>query len=101
MLRRVVERSGSATRRLLRERNGAVVGRRFQEPRRGFAVDAKVNWGCFGLWHRCGFLGFSRILGVVVLYMILSEDWKRDVRVCNLMNRAGWRAVLPTSGPHV
>lgn len=51
MLRRVVERSGCATRRVLRERNGAGAGRRFQQPRRGFAVDAKVNWGCCGVWR--------------------------------------------------
>jgi hypothetical protein len=56
MLRRVVERSGAATRQLLRERNGAVAGRQFQQPRRGFAVDKSVNWDCFGV---CGFLGFS------------------------------------------
>ncbi|KAG0594750.1 hypothetical protein M758_UG105900 [Ceratodon purpureus] len=41
MLRRVVERSGSAARRVVRERSGAVAGRRFQQSQRGFAVDAK------------------------------------------------------------
>ena len=52
MLRRVVERSGSATRRLVRERDGPVAGRRFQQPRRGFAADFKVNWGCYIVWHQ-------------------------------------------------
>ncbi|KAG0571983.1 hypothetical protein KC19_VG058900 [Ceratodon purpureus] len=42
MLRRVVERSGSAARRVVRERSGVVAGRRFQQPQRGFAVDAKL-----------------------------------------------------------
>lgn len=52
MLRRVAERSGAATKRLLRERNGAGAGRRFQQPRRGFAVDAQVNWDGSGGRHR-------------------------------------------------
>ena len=59
MLRRVVERSGSAARRVVRERSGAVAGRRFQQSQRGFAVDAKVNWGC-GVWF--GFLGFCGVV---------------------------------------
>lgn len=40
MLRRVVE---SSTKRLLRQRNGALARSRSQQPKRGFAVDAKVS----------------------------------------------------------